>query len=51
MYREWSAGAGERQPAGDTTGPPEAERARSPAPAAASSLTGPVSRPRRRPGL
>jgi hypothetical protein len=26
MYREWAAEAGERRPAGDTTGPPEAER-------------------------
>src|SRR6266487_4423180 len=30
MYREWPAGARERRPAGDTTGPQEAERARSP---------------------
>src|SRR6201995_3172155 len=34
------AGAGDRRPAGDTTAPTEAERARSPAPAAARSLTG-----------
>src|SRR2546430_4936731 len=45
MYREWEAGAGENRPAGATTAPAEAERARSPALAAASSLTGPVSRP------